>query len=209
MSFLEGMQEMARQMEIPPHPLHTEDLSVRYPYTLGIALLLARADDDFTQQEQAWLDDFILSMDLPERLSSKILPEAQSARPEVLHNILPLLAEPRLKKHFLEDLQRAAAADGTVSKQEKEMIATYQRLLNAVDPAGTPQKHPTATAQKEKPSVVTNLQTVARQHTCELSYCQDRLDYSHLHDITSVLRDKKILCFRSCHRRKRIEREVI
>lgn len=129
MDFLEAMKELRLHMQTPKHALSNENISVRYPYALGIALLLAKAENTLSMEGKDWLLSFFRSMDLPDSHGARIIAEAEVAEISILHKILPTLSESRLKLCFIEDLKKAAAADAIITSRENEMIEEFQQIL--------------------------------------------------------------------------------
>jgi len=130
MSFLEGMKDLRRKLETPKHPLGEEESHIRYPYLLGVAIFLAQADEEFTDEEREFLEALGWSLDMPDEDTAKVLSLAVKSDPEIFKDILPPLAEPRISKLFIADLKKAAVADERVTASEEEMIAEYEKLLN-------------------------------------------------------------------------------
>jgi hypothetical protein len=166
MGFLEEMMEMVEESERPLHPLSTEDISLRYPYALGIALLLARADNAFSTEGRAWFANFARSLGLPEEHVRRISAEAETADPVILHKILPCLAEPKISGCFLVDLRRAAAAEGKQSEAKIKMISGFQRLMKL------PPEKESVTAAPGKAIVPSPL------HCLSIQKCSNRIQYS-------------------------------
>lgn len=112
MEFVKGMREIRKQQEIPKHPLSTEDMAVRMPYALCVALLLMRTGVQMNNRAEGWFFRFCSALDLPEELHARILAEARSAEPLIIHKLFPSLAEPRISAMVVKELKQAIPAVG-------------------------------------------------------------------------------------------------
>lgn len=112
MEFVKGMREIRKQQEMPKHPLNTEDMAVRMPYALGVALLLTRTGVQMNSRAEGWFFRFCSALDLPEELHARILAEARSAEPLIIHKLFPSLAGPLVSAMFVKELKQAIPAVG-------------------------------------------------------------------------------------------------
>ncbi len=129
MSFRAQMKEKKKELLTVRHPLRGEDASVRLPYVTGVALLMARADDELAAAEREALAELVYAMELPEGSLDRVLATVNDADPSIFDQILPALSAADLRLCFALDLHRAAGADGVVKDEEQEMVADFLEML--------------------------------------------------------------------------------
>jgi len=129
MSFLNQMKAKKKEMFTVKHPLHEQDDLLKISYLIGIALLLARADDNFNEAERALLADMVESMDMPESRLETVVNRAKEASGDLLDELIPFLTMPGVAHCFVLDLHRAARADREFKDEEREFIAHITEMM--------------------------------------------------------------------------------
>ena len=77
-----------------------------------------------------WFADFCRGIELPDEHHARIISEAMSAEPIILHKILPSISGPDISKIFLNDLKLAIPATGRkVSTITSAFIREFQKLI--------------------------------------------------------------------------------
>ena len=124
------MKEMIVRLESPRHPVCGEDISVRYPYALSVALLLSHTSEAMNGKAIAWFAEFCEELELPEGLCTKLLSEAKSAEPPILHKILPLISARPVSVPLIRDLKRAVPAAGRkMTLLTRDYLEQFQKII--------------------------------------------------------------------------------
>ena len=129
MSFLKQMKEMKKDMLTIKHPLHTEDESVKLPYLIGVAVLMAKADNELAQSERDALAELAYGLDLPEGRLEKVIVKVLDSDAGILKEIFPALITPEVRYAFVFDLFKAANADKDFKEEEREFITDIIEMM--------------------------------------------------------------------------------
>ena len=111
------------------HPLCDEELRLREAYAAGIALLMARADDNFCEAECAHFKGLTSSLNLLDESAERIASLVAEAGSEILDIVVPAIVKQDHKYLFIIDLYRSAYVDGNFSATEQEMIDHFADML--------------------------------------------------------------------------------
>lgn len=129
MSFLKAMKEKKKELLTVSHPLASADEYLKSAYATGVALLMARADENLLDAEREALGSLIYALGLPAEKTDEIISTVQNTGPEIVDVIVKALANEDHKMLFLLDLYRGASADKDFSDSEKEMIGEFVEML--------------------------------------------------------------------------------
>ena len=129
MSKLEMMRKMKMEQSIPPHPLKGEDVLVRFPYLVGVAIV-ASEDEGMTPEKSRLVSSIGISLGLAEDQIEKGIKGAAEAEQENIQNILAVLEKKEHQKAFLLDLYAAAWRNGKFGDNSCEMAELFAAMLN-------------------------------------------------------------------------------
>ncbi len=129
MSFLDEMRKKKKELTSPKHPLCDEELRLREAYATGVALLMARADEQFCDAEIEHLKELAASLNLTDDPAERIAALVEEAGAEILDSIVPAIEKQDHKYLFILDLYRAAHVDGKFLPEEQEMIDLFAEML--------------------------------------------------------------------------------
>lgn len=124
-----SIKEKKKELLTVKHPLYTEDESVKLPYLICIALLMARVDDDLAQSEREALTELIYGLDLPEGRLEKVLTKVKDTDDSILDEILPVLTSTDIRYAFVLDLYKAANADREFKDKECVFISDIMEMM--------------------------------------------------------------------------------
>jgi len=129
MKILEELRAVKRELLTSPHPLRYADTYVRYPYLLGISLMLSRLEGPNLPIEQEIIRTLAVSLGLPEDYADRAIKSAKNADRSTICLVLESLQEPHHRVMFVVDLYRAALLDGHISSNEQEMIQLFIEIF--------------------------------------------------------------------------------
>lgn len=128
MSKLEIIRKMKLEQSIPPHPLKGEDVSVRFPYLVGVAMV-ASEDEGMTPEKSRLVASIGISLGLTEDQVEKGIKGAADAEQEHVQNILDVLEKKEHKSAFLLDLYAAAWRNGKLGDNACKMTELFAAML--------------------------------------------------------------------------------
>lgn len=132
MSVLNKLKQKKKERLTQKHPLFNEDISVKYPYCIGV-VMEALVDESINEKEEEMLTDLIYSMGLPENYKEKIIEAAQSEDEDLIDGVIDIIDNRDKKYMFILDLYRISYADKTISEEEKEALDIFGDMLNLED----------------------------------------------------------------------------
>lgn len=128
MSVLDIMKQKKRERLMPAHTLHGEDVSVRFPYMVGI-MMVALADRELTAEKQHLIEDMALSIGMAEEQFSRILATASNIVPDTIDTIVDALDKKEQRFAFILDLYNAGWHDDKTGPEAQEMINVFADML--------------------------------------------------------------------------------
>lgn len=121
-------EKKSRGLKVIPHYLRNEDISFRFPYLVGLAMI-SNVDGKLTAKKQAKLKKIAMSLEMPEQHLPRVLIAAQETHPETVDNIVGVLTTQESKVAFLLDLYKLGIENGKVGASEQSVIKQFADLL--------------------------------------------------------------------------------
>lgn len=128
MSILEALRQVESEIFDDKHPLVGEILELRESYAIGYTMLVC-INGYPSEIAKKQLKKQIISLGLPPKFKKTAITTAINADPEIVHQILLMLADPKHKYIFMLDLYDFAIKDQKVTEQEQEFLLIFERLL--------------------------------------------------------------------------------
>lgn len=129
MSLLNKLKQKKKERLTQKHPLFDEEISIKYPYCIGVAMQ-AYIEDELGEKEDGVLEDLVYCMGLSEDYLEKIKEAARSEDEDLIDGVIEILGTREKKYMFILDLYKVSYADGTVSAEEKEAINIFSDMLH-------------------------------------------------------------------------------
>jgi len=130
MSFLDDMEKLEKSLTKPKHPLCDEELRLREAYATGVALLMARADENLNEAEREHLKELATALALSDDPAERIIATVTDAGAEIIFSIVSAIEKQDHKYLFILDLYRAANVDGKLLAEELKMIDIFASRFN-------------------------------------------------------------------------------
>ena len=130
MSFLDEMEKKKKAMARSKHPLCNEELRLREAYATGVALLMARADENLNYAEKEHMQELADALLLVEDPVERIFTTVVDAGADILDCIVTVIEKRDHKYLFILDLYRAARVDGDFQPEEQRMIELFEDMLD-------------------------------------------------------------------------------
>ena len=124
----EVFEKKPRSLKVIPHYLRNEDISVRFPYLVGLAMI-SNVDGKLTAKKQAKLKKIAMSLEVPEQHLDQVFKAAKEVYSETVDNIVGVLTTQESKVAFLLDLYKVGIEDGKVGTSEQSVIKQFADLL--------------------------------------------------------------------------------
>jgi len=128
-SILEIMKQKKKERLNVKHPFYDEDISFRFSYCVGNALL-ASVDNGINDIEKTALNNLGFAIGLSEDEIESVITSVKKIDSTVIDTIIDTFTEESHRFLFVLDLYRMAYQDGNLGSEEKEMIEIFTDLLN-------------------------------------------------------------------------------
>lgn len=129
MSLLNKLKQKKKERLTQKHPLFDEEMSIKYPYCIGVAMQ-AYIEDGLREKEDEVIDDLVYCMGLPEDYSEKIKQAVKSEDEDLIDGVIDILGSREKKYMFILDLYKVSYADEAISAEEKEAINIFSDMLH-------------------------------------------------------------------------------
>ncbi|MEI6207685.1 MAG: DUF1566 domain-containing protein [Desulfuromonadales bacterium] len=129
MSFLDDMEKKKKTLTRPKHPLCNEELRLREAYATGVALLMARADENLNSAEKEYLQELADALLLTDDPTERIIATVTDADADIVESIITSFQKQEHKYLFILELYRAAYVDGNLQPEEQKMMDLFSEWL--------------------------------------------------------------------------------
>ncbi|MEI6207683.1 MAG: DUF1566 domain-containing protein [Desulfuromonadales bacterium] len=130
MSFIDDLEKLEKSLTKPKHPLCDEELRLREAYATGVALLMARADENLNEAKREHLKELATALALSDDPAERIIATVTDAGAEIIFSIVSAIEKQDHKYLFILDLYRAANVDGKLLVEEQKMIDIFASRFN-------------------------------------------------------------------------------
>ena len=124
----EVFEKKPRSLKVIPHYLRNEDISVRFPYLVGLAMI-SNVDGKLTAKKQAKLKKIAMSLEVPEQHLDQVFKAAKEVYSETIDTIVARLTTKQQKVAFLLDSYGLGFQSGVVEDATQGIIDKFSVLL--------------------------------------------------------------------------------
>ncbi len=182
MSLLAAMKQKKKERLTVKHPLYQRDISMRYAYVMGVALVAATGGG-ISETGRAEMEKLVYAIGLPEDTLEKVIATAEAAEAESIDTVVDTVLEKEEQYCLLLEMHLAALRSGAEQQREQqELISGFGELmLLSADEDKFLRKFAQA-AQEKNTSMATDIMTEGYRNNLEpsfevLKYFLPTLDY--------------------------------
>lgn len=129
MSLLAAMKQKKKERLTVKHPLYQRDISMRYAYVMGVALVLATGGG-ISETGRVVLEKLVYAIGLPEDTLEKVIATAESAAAESIDTVVDTVLEKEEQYCLLLEMHLAALRSGAEQQREqRELIGGFGELM--------------------------------------------------------------------------------
>lgn len=129
MSVLNKLKAKKKERLTKKHPLHDADMSLKYPYCVGVAIQ-GFVNEDLGSLEKEYISNLIYSIGLSEDYEERVIEAAKTAEGDTIDGIIELLDDRDKKYMFILDLYGISNIDSEICEAEKEAIDIFADMLH-------------------------------------------------------------------------------
>lgn len=129
MSILAAMKQKKKERLTVKHPLYQRDISMRYAYVMGIALVAATGGG-ISETGRSELEKLVYAIGLPEDTLEKVIATAEAAAAESIDTVVDTVLEKEEQDCLLLEMHIAALQSGAEQqKEQQELISGFGELM--------------------------------------------------------------------------------
>ena len=129
MSLLAAMKQKKKERLTVKHPLYQRDISMRYAYAMGVALVAATGGG-ISETGRAELEKLVYAIGLPEDTLEKVIATAEAAAAESIDTVVDTVLEKEEQYCLLLEMHLAALRSGAEQQREqRELIGGFGELM--------------------------------------------------------------------------------
>ena len=182
MSLLAAMKQKKKERLTVKHPLYQRDISMRYAYVMGVALVAATGGG-ISETGRAELEKLVYAIGLPEDALEKVIATAEAAAAESIDTVVDTVLEKEEQYCLLLEMHLAALRSGAEQqKEQQELIGGFRELMRLSAEEGGFLRNFAQTALEKNTSMATDVLTEGYENQLEpnfevLKYFLPELDY--------------------------------
>ena len=182
MSLLAAMKQKKKERLTVKHPLYQRDISMRYAYAMGVALVAATGGG-ISETGRAELEKLVYAIGLPEDTLEKVIATAEAAAAESIDTVVDTVLEKEEQYCLLLEMHLMALRSGAEQQREQqELIGGFRELMLLSAEEDEFLRNFAQTALEKNPSMATDVLTEGYENQLEpnfevLKYFLPTLDY--------------------------------
>lgn len=182
MSLLAAMKQKKKERLTVKHPLYQRDISMRYAYVMGVALVAATGGG-ISETGRAELEKLVYAIGLPEDALEKVIATAEVAAAESIDTVVDTVLEKEEQYCLLLEMHLAALRSGAEQQREQqELIGGFRELMLLSAEEDEFLRNFAQAALEKNTSMATNVLIVGYKNNLEpsfevLKYFLSTLDY--------------------------------